>query len=370
MIFRRLIQTGAALMGLAILVSLLVTPDIGAGLPWVIFGECGVALVLMASGPARGKIAHRGLAVFLVCFAYFLLLGTLFTTHWPDYKLSWLSAVYAALPSVRSLPVPLLSNGLEPNQMGGVIAACAGFAFALAIGRRPVAPDGDWRRRLRIGCMPLAALGPIVVFMTGSRAALAGLAVALVLVLVGRDRHWLWLPASASVATLWAWVLRPQLVKSVASLLLHEETVTTKVVARLDIWASAIRGIEDHAFTGIGLGVFNQVIPARYPYETVALSYSVSQAHNIFLDTALSIGLPGLLGLVLLLAGMIGLARDGISSGGKDRNLYVGLAAVIAVFMIFGISDSFNLSNPSSLILWLVAAGLAVLPNGKVNSTL
>ena len=45
-----------------------------------------------------------------------------------------------------------------------------------------------------------------------------------------------------------------------------------------------------HPFTGIGLGSLNDVLPIRYPYESVGLTYTVTQAHNAVLDTALTMG--------------------------------------------------------------------------------
>ena len=147
--------------------------------------------------------------------------------------------------------------------------------------------------------------------MTGSRAALAAEGVALVFALMLRGRRWLWLPGGVVGATLALAIVWPHSCRWLVGLLLRDETVDTKMIARLDIWVSALRGIVDHPYSGIGLGVFNEVIPTRYPYQTVGLSYSVSQAHNVFLDTALGIGLPGLAGLLLLLLGMVMLAWKG-----------------------------------------------------------
>ena len=35
---------------------------------------------------------------------------------------------------------------------------------------------------------------------------------------------------------------------------------------RAHIWSSALRAVEEHPFTGIGLGVFNQMMPVPHPY--------------------------------------------------------------------------------------------------------
>jgi exopolysaccharide production protein ExoQ len=137
--------------------------------------------------------------------------------------------------------------------------------------------------------------------------------------------------------------------------------LSTKLVARLDIWSSALRGIQDHLLTGIGLRVFNQVMPTRYPYQTVGLSYPVSQAHNLFLDVALAIGLPGILGLLMLLFGSIILAIDGMKRDVVTQATSIGIFASIVAFLIFGITDSISLSTPTSFIIWVWACALALL---------
>jgi O-antigen ligase len=291
---------------------------------------------------------------------YVVLATALLATRWPSYKLSWLGPLYGHLPSVQSLPIAWLALGIQPNQTGGVLAAMVAFALPLCLaGRRGlVATGGGWTLR---AAQVLVGTGTVVVFMTGSRAALAAEGVALAFALVLRGRRWLWLPGGALGATVLLAIFWPHVLQSMAGLLLRDETVDTKMIARLDIWLSALRGIVDHPYSGIGLGVFNEVIPTRYPYQTVSLSYSASQAHNVFLDTALSIGLPGLVGLLSLLAGIAILAWKPIASVGRSTPVLAGLTASAIVFVIFGITDSFSLSTPSSFILWLWAGSVALL---------
>jgi len=102
-------------------------------------------------------------------------------------------------------------------------------------------------------------------------------------------------------------------------------------------------------------------MPVRYPYQTVGLSYPVTQAHNLFLDVALAIGLPGTLGLAMLLLGSALLAIGGLQLRGASRVLSLGILASIAAFLVFGITDQISLSIPASFILWLWACGLAII---------
>jgi O-antigen ligase len=96
----------------------------------------------------------------------------------------------------------------------------------------------------------------------------------------------------------------------------------------------------------------------------------VSQAHNVFLDTALTLGLPGIMGLLLLLTGMLALAWHLIRStlpGNPIRPLTFGLIAAIIVFVVFGMTDALSLSTPSALVVWLWASTMVTLVSYRVD---
>ena len=286
------IRLGSALVGVGLLLSLWASPDRMASLPWFLVDLVGVALVLVWTGPllpvVRRRLRSEHLVWFFLATAFVSLAVTLFTSRWPAYKLSWLNQVYAALPSVRSLPWTWIQAGLSPNQTGGILAVCTAFAAAVA-----VAPGVA--KRQRVPAIVLSVAGIAGVFITGSRAALAGLAVAVLVLVIARAWRWVWIWGPALLLTALGLLASGAFQRSV-TFFVHDETLDTKLVARLDIWTSAADGIQDHFFSGIGLGVFNQVMPVRYPYQTVGLAYPVSQAHNLLLDIALAIGVPGAVG--------------------------------------------------------------------------
>ena len=358
-----LIRLGAALVGLATLVSWWASPDRLASLPWSVIALMGVALVLVATGPGLAvlsrKLKPRYLAWFFLISGLIALLSTLFTSRWPTYKLAWLSSVYSALPSISSLS--WARQGLQPNQTGGFLAVCA--AFAAVIAASPSSPP----RRRRVA-LALAAVGSIVVFMTGSRAALAGLLVVYLAILIVRSRHLIWAWAGG-VVVVGIGLFASGQASPVLGFFLRDEGLDTKLASRLDIWSSALRGVDDHFFTGIGLGVFNQVIPARYPYHVVGLSFPVSQAHNLFLDIALAIGFPGLAGFVLLLAGSFILAVKWIGDESSAAPVALGILGSLAVYLVFGITDSISLSVPTSFIVLLWSSSLVVLDEMRLKKT-
>jgi hypothetical protein len=355
------IRLGAGLVAVATLFSWWASPDRLASLPASVIALVGSVGVLVATGPGLAtlsrKLGPRHIAWFFLVSGFIALLAALLTSHWSTYKLSWLGPVYSALPSIRSLSWG--GQGLQPNQTGGFLAVCTAFAAVMAAS--PSSP-----RRRRWAALGLAVLGPIVVFMTGSRAALAGLVVVYLAILVIRSRRFLWAWATGAVAAIVGLIVSGQL-STLVGFFLQDEGLDTKLASRLDIWSSALRGIDDHFFTGIGLGVFNQVIPARYPYHVVGLSFPVSQAHNVFLDITLAIGFPGLVGFVLVLVGSVILAVDWIGGASSAGPVALGLVGSLVVYLVFGTTDSISLSVPTSFIVWLWSISLVLLCEIRVK---
>ena len=69
---------------------------------------------------------------------------------------------------------------------------------------------------------------------------------------------------------------------------------------RREIWSRAIYMIQDFPFTGIGMGSFGEVADALYPF----FSYSpgaILHAHNLFLQIAVDLGIPGLIAWLAIL---------------------------------------------------------------------
>jgi O-antigen ligase len=352
-----MLRLGAALLALTAVASLVASPDRRTSLPYVVQVLLGAGCVLAVAGRpvpgVRRRLTANRLITLYVALGYVALIAILLSTRWPIYKLSFLSGLYAALPSIRSLPVSLFAQGLTPNQAGGLMATFAAFAIAIAIYAGPARSETPRpRRQQRIAAGILGVCGTGVVFMTGSRAALVAVGVAVVVTLVVRDRRWLLLPAAGAAATVLVVLVHPDAPRAVLDVFLRDETIETKLVARLDIWQSVLRAIQDHPFTGIGLGVLNQILPFRYPYETVGLSFTVTHAHDVYLDTALTLGIAGLVGLLLVLAGIVRMALAIPDHLYAARTYALGMLASAVVFMVFGITDSLSLSTPSSLVLW------------------
>jgi putative inorganic carbon (HCO3(-)) transporter len=111
--------------------------------------------------------------------------------------------------------------------------------------------------------------------------------------------RWLLLPVCATLILL-LWRGRSQQLQQWAGQLLNTGTITS-LAGRQEVWSRAIYMIQDFSYTGIGLGTFDLVQPLLYPFF---LSAGLAHhAHNLFLQVAVDLGLPGLIAYLALLLG-------------------------------------------------------------------
>src|SRR5680860_679407 len=171
----------------------------------------------------------------------------------------------------------------------------------------------------------------------------------------------MWLAAGGAAAAATLMLLLPDIPREFLQRFMHDAPLQTKLLGRADIWASALKGIADHPFAGIGPGALNQVLPVRYPYGVVGLGYTVTQAHNIVLDTALTMGVVGAIGVVCALTGGIwwGVRHARMTPLlGVPATCARAFTAPLVTFAVFGMTDALSFSSPSSLLFWASLAGL------------
>ena len=75
---------------------------------------------------------------------------------------------------------------------------------------------------------------------------------------------------------------------------LSSSNTVSGVGGRQEIWSRAIYMIQDFSFTGIGMGSFGEVADLLYPFFLYTEG-SIPHAHNIFLQIAVDLGIPGLI---------------------------------------------------------------------------
>ena len=180
-----------------------------------------------------------------------------------------------------------------------------------------------------------------ILILTQSRGAILALGAALMILIALRWRHgWLTIPISllavGGMIILWGPNRLIDVIGSGVSL--------EGLDGRLEVWSRAIYIIQDFPITGIGMGMFTNVADNLYPFFLNAPG-SVTHAHNLFLQVAVDLGIPGLitwlatLGIMLTISFQlhrIGSLREDQWAAGLGAGLLCSQLALI----IHGLLDS------------------------------
>jgi putative inorganic carbon (HCO3(-)) transporter len=226
---------------------------------------------------------------------------------------------FLALPIYRRLSA-VLADTINANMLAGALVVILPVPVAWLLGTTgPQVPSRDsslpgWVARalgvawVRWACLGLGAAGmAAVLVLTQSRGGWIAAGAALFVALAWRWPRlwWLAVPAAAGLGVLaWRGGL-PRLLDLVSfggSLRSWE--------GRQEIWSRAIYMIQDFPFTGIGAGTFGRVANVLYPFFLLGPDAQVPHAHNLFLQVAVDLGIPGLIAYLALLIATVWAGLD------------------------------------------------------------
>ncbi len=134
-------------------------------------------------------------------------------------------------------------------------------------------------------------LVPVVLLLTQSRGGLLTLGVILLLLAALRWRRGWALSALVLIALIITIaVIGPgQLLEFIST-----DSAFTTLEGRVEIWSRAGYMVQDFPFSGIGMGSFTRVADTLYPFF-LAEPGEIMHAHNLFLQIAVDLGIPGLI---------------------------------------------------------------------------
>ena len=113
--------------------------------------------------------------------------------------------------------------------------------------------------------------------------------------------------------------------------------------------------LQDFAFTGIGLGQFNPVLHALYVPFLVAPGEYVPHAHNMYLEYAVELGIPGAVAFAFLVLAFFRQCRRAMRAPDPlVRHVGLGLALGMVSFWVYGLTDAIALGARGGLLLWIV----------------
>ncbi len=310
---------------------------------------CGIllfySLVNWASRPARLRWVGRGLALVGVGLAGFALVSV----RWNEYKLPFIpDGVYRIFPR-------LVGNDVHPNVMGGALV----ILLALVLGLLLFGWQEQGRRQSRLenAGLLLAALAMLaILLLTKSRGAWMGLAAALGVLAALRWR-WGWLALGLAAAGMGVWIA--SIGWSPFLELLTANEAISGLGGRIEIWSRGLYLVRDFPLTGVGMGAYGPLVDRLYPFFLEPPG-SVPHAHNIFLQVAVDLGLPGLLAWLVAFGGVIACSVQVWQSGRRqpDRwawGLGAGLLASLAAMAVHGLTDAIVWTMVRSApLLWAI----------------
>jgi putative inorganic carbon (HCO3(-)) transporter len=295
----------------------------------------------------------------LIAVALGVMLLSFLGTDWNLVRIFDLPWLYDRLPTlIRGLPGSGIAMGgndlINPRWVGITLGALVPvlLAFTFTVKAGP----------LRLLCAVAAVLGTGLLLLTQAVQGLLGLCAGVFFLLVWRSRWWLLLLLPAAGILIGGYFLiGPGQVGGV--LFSQDNPVGVAVVLRLDIWSRALAMIRDMPFTGIGLNTFPLIQWHFYPGHLLGPE---PHAHNIYLQTALDMGLPGLAAFVwFFIAWGLRVWRNAQRQAAPEYKLLLaGLAAGAIAYLAHGFIDAMMMGAKPSVIVWGLMGIAAAAPAG------
>lgn len=274
----------------------------------------------------------------------------------------WTTDKVFSLPQVYGHLLTLLPETMHPNVLAGALVMVIPISVALLL--YTPSPERAWIGWLRGKGWIALALGGMVItlILTQSRGAYLALVAALLVVCTPRFRWMLALVALLAIAFSLA-------LARFGPGPIMEGLFTTGALGgwegRREVWSRAIYMIQDFPYTGIGLGTFSRVAPVMYPYFLLGPDADVPHAHNLFLQVAVDLGIPGLLAFLALFFGSIVMAWQGyrkfrLTDEQALAGVALGLLGSLTAILVHGMVDSVSWGAKPAIIFWVVMALCAV----------
>lgn len=382
------------LLSIQMLVSLYATYDIAISLPKISGLLFSIALFFALIRFSKSK---NGLLVSVVIFAFSgIAIGVLglFGTAWATTKLTILNPLYDLIPKLADF-VPALIAGFHPNEVAGALIWVLPFwtilFFWLVLRAKRIIIKIRFIPYLLILLTSLCAVLLMggVLFLTQSRSAYLGFGIGLILTLILVFKgKWRWIFVALLLVSIFL-LLNFSSINQIMSWVSHflpESNIPVSAFAldtlngREKIWSRAIIAIQDFSFTGMGMNTFRYLVQRLYPLSPVIANVApkdLGHAHNEFLQSALDLGIPGLIAFLgfnifmfwMSISSIIKLRkpsrRKTTSQSIPAREFYwicsLGLLGGFLAHFLFAITDAISLGAKPGVIFWIMLAIITVI---------
>jgi len=371
---------------LQVLISLYATYDIAVSLQkisGVIWGIAVFFALIRLSNNRKGLILTT--LVFIAGSTGIIILGFL-GIDWPTNKIIIFNQVFESFPTILNA-IPGLQDGFHPNEVGGALTWIIPFLVAIFI----------WMiigfKKIKQFTSPLLVIvffifilsllfsGSLVLIFSQSRSAYIGVAIGLVLmVLVALPKKARYFYAGllflGGLFLLYL-ILNGHFMLIVNQIFPDSGTAsmafsTNTLNGRIEIWARGIYAVQDFAFTGMGMNTFRTIVNVLYPLQTISADVpikDIGHAHNLFLQTALDLGIPGLIafvGMYILSFWMLSHNLKRLKYPTRQTNfgwvftkeLYyvicLGLLGGQIAHVIYGMTDAIAFGAKPGILFWVM----------------
>lgn len=336
-------------------VGMFAAPDLTVSWPkfWGVMLGIAIYHSLVNGLPTERHVFRMGLILLVIGIAAALF--SLFVTDWESYQyydLTWISKRIPTLPGLaRALPtggVPRWSEAfgtglLHPREIGGTMGMLIPIALALFLFGRGMVAKG-------IAGVGVLVMGFILV-LAQALTALAGVAASVAVIALWRFRRLALVVFPVALVSI---VLGREFILSALN---PDNKAAGGIVERFAIWSWGLEALRHEPLTGVGLNSFDYVLSGMFP---LALFPGVVHAHNVLLQVALDVGIPGLLAFLWLLFALALTIVAGLrhTTESNARVLLVGIAAGLISYMIFSTMDTITLGAKPGGAFWAML-GLA-----------
>jgi len=312
------------------------------------------AIVNWTDSTKRLRLLLAGLLLAALGLAGFALVSV----QWSTTKLPFIpAAVYARLTT-------LVADVVHPNVMAGSLVLLLPLGLATLLFGWGRLPRGQF-----LAVAGIALFTSAVLLLTKSRGAWMGFGAILITLVLLRGR-WGWLGLALAVLLSAAAIYRLGL--SPVMEIVTANAALSGVEGRVEIWSRAVYMIQDFPFTGVGMGSFGEVADILYPFFLAAPG-TIPHAHNLFLQVAVDLGLPGLIGWLAVWLVVMAVAWRVYRAGWRRGDLWAaglgaGLLGAQLALVVHGLTDAvtWGMVRPAPLVwaVWglAIAAGQLYLP--------
>lgn len=206
-------------------------------------------------------------------------------------------------------------------------------------------------------------------YLTHNRAAWVAF-IAQVILLIGIKKKWKTLLAVIFMIII---LMVIAIFSPVKDVLIHEVPVPSPkgemvgretALSRIVIWKEGIGKIREHPLTGIGYG--KESFKKAFPDNPIMLEdKGLWHTHNIFMEIALEIGIPGLIIFLWLLYSLTKTIINGMKTTGFRKVLMTSLLIVLIGFLIRNQFDYIYIDDTALMFWLLMGMGMAMTLKGQ-----